>query len=1005
MIFSSKTKLMQCMLGILLPMMVSGQLYHSQGSSELAFRFFGLEYYPASWQASVFADDQYSGFYKEQENQFNLLSNALRLNYSAAEKMLLQFKSEYPNFRESATVDFDVANYYFNNEKYRYALKWFLRVSENQIPKLELPLYNFNKGYSLFSAKRYKQAKPFLEKVKNIKDYESDAHYYLGHIAYQLEDFDTAASEFSNISDPSQKKNLNYFQADMNFRIGRFEKAILLGKEVLKEANTPEDISEISKIIGESYFNLTQYEEAVPFLEAYKGKKGGWENTDYYQLGFAYYETGAYEKSVEQFNKIKSSKNALAQNAYYFLADCYLRINQKAAAQNAFKSASEMNFDLEVKEDAYFNYAKLSYEIGNPYQNPPQVLVDFLETYPKHSQAKLVGELLVNSYTKDGNYKAAIEILEGKNGYKNNERLERVLTLQAIKEFDNGKYRQASDLFERVLKINENNILQAYALYWLGRSEYERNQFDNALEYYKKFQKHPEFKSVEQYKRVDYDIGYVYFKLTEYTSALESYLRFNVQNSSYEVSYQRDTFLRMGDCSFALKKYWPAMEYYNTAIAFNERDGAYPIFQKAMCYGFVDRNLKKIETLLDLSENYAKDPLLDDTLFELASAYSREGNTQNAIQAYNTLINGFMNSPYLAEAALNKGLILYNTEKYNQAREVLEEVAIKYKRYAVAQQAVRTLREIAIDQGTVASFSKWVRSEKLTTFTDIELEKTAFTSAENRFLEGNLNSAEKLMKEYLEAYPEGTFYLAATYYLAEILYEKQDYENAIPAYSNLTQGSVNNYSEKALVRLISLLKNKEQIVQAIPYMEKLDTIASFSENRRFALFNLMQAYYLVPDYPKTLKLTERVLNIPNLEQSIQWDALTIKAKSSLALNDSLTAESTYKILETAPLSSTAAEAIYFRAFKLYKNKKYEESNSLIDKIAQLGGSTGVWNVKALLLLAKNYFELEDTFQAVFVLESIIKNFDGYPEQIEESKSLLEIYKNNSETTNPSANEN
>ena len=48
-----------------------------------------------------------------------LESSKIRLNYSAAEKMLLQFKSEYPNFRESATVDFDVANYYFNNEKYR----------------------------------------------------------------------------------------------------------------------------------------------------------------------------------------------------------------------------------------------------------------------------------------------------------------------------------------------------------------------------------------------------------------------------------------------------------------------------------------------------------------------------------------------------------------------------------------------------------------------------------------------------------------------------------------------------------------------------------------------------------------------------------------------------------------------------------------------------------------------------------------------------------------------
>ena len=92
----------------------------------------------------------------------------LRLNYSGAEKMLIQFKRNI-QASENQQVDFDVANYYFNNEKYRYALNGFLRVSENEVPKLELPLYNFNKGYTLFSAKRYKQAKPYLEKVKNIK--------------------------------------------------------------------------------------------------------------------------------------------------------------------------------------------------------------------------------------------------------------------------------------------------------------------------------------------------------------------------------------------------------------------------------------------------------------------------------------------------------------------------------------------------------------------------------------------------------------------------------------------------------------------------------------------------------------------------------------------------------------------------------------------------------------------------------------------------------------------
>ena len=421
-----------------------GQLYDSQMVPENAVHYFGLGYFPSSWQTNLFLNDAYASSELKQRIEFSTLSNALRLNYVGTEKMLSQFKADYPNSPETSTIDFDVANYYFNNEKYRYALKWFMRVSENQVPKVNLPEYNFNKGYTLFSAKRYKQAKPYLEKVKNNKVFESDAHYYLGHIAYQLEDFDEAEKQFSNISDPNQKANLSYFQADMNFRLGRFNKAIELGKPFLAKA-TEDELSEISKIIGESFFNIESYIEAVPYLEAYRGKKGTWENIDFYQLGYAYYMQRNYEKAIGQFNKIIGKKNSLAQNAYYYLADCYLKTNQKAAAQNAFKSASRMNFDPIIKEDAFLNYAKLSYEVGNPYEEPPKVLLDFLEAYSKNEQAELIGELLINSYTKSGNYAAAIDILEGKNGYKNNETLQRVLVLKAIEDFKIG-------LFSKVVK-------------------------------------------------------------------------------------------------------------------------------------------------------------------------------------------------------------------------------------------------------------------------------------------------------------------------------------------------------------------------------------------------------------------------------------------------------------------------------------------------------------------------------------------------------------------------
>lgn len=972
------------------PVLLQAQLYDSPQETELSDHFFGLDYFPASWQSSVFEEDFEGLRFQQQKVEFNKLSNALRLNYSGAEKMLSQFKEDYPNSIASENIDLDVANYYFSNEKYRYALKWYNTISEKQVSKKDLPEYNFNKGYSLFSARNYKKAKPYLEKVKDNKIYESDAHYYLGHIAYQLEDFDSALSSFRNISDPTQKENLSYFQADMNFRLGRFKQAIDLAKGVLNSATSAER-SELSKIIGESYFNLKNYAEAIPYLEAYEGKRGTWENSDYYQLGYAYFKQKNYDKAISQFNKIIGKKNELAQNAYYSLAECYLQTNQKTAALNAFKSASKLNFNPVIKEDAFLNYAKLSYDIGNPYEEVPKVLVSFLESYPKNEQVELVGELLVNSYTKSRNYAAALEILENKTGYKNNENLQQVLMLNAIQEYESRRFSQASALFKRGLKIRASKLIEAYGLYWYARSQYERNLFDEALELFKKFRKHPERTQVASFYRLQYDIGYVYFKLGEYEYALKAFEDFNQSNSTQSVSYQRDTYLRLGDCQFALKKYWPAMEHYNTSIALNPKQGAYASFQKGISYGFVDRNPKKIETLKAFLDTYPKDPLLDDVLFELASAYSRDGANEEAKQTYDQLLNSFKNSPYLAQAALNKGLILYNEEQYAAAKTVLEEVAITYKRYAVGEQALRTLKEIAVDQGAVTNFTSWLRSQKLETFTDVELEKTAFTAAERQFIEGNTNTALKLFEEYLEVYAEGAFSKVASYYLAELYFEKERFDEALLAYESLIQENVSNYTEKALTRVITILKNKDKQIDAIPYLEQLVAIASFKENKRFATLNLMQAYYAKEEFEKSRELAEAVLALPELEAALQQDALKVKARSALALYDSLTAATAYKQLEKSPQPLIASEALYFSADRLYRSKDYKASNERIAKIAANSGQSGVWNAKALLLLAKNYYALEDAFQAIFVLESLVENFASYPAVIAEAKELITKY--------------
>ena len=211
---------------------------------------------------------------------------------------------------------------------------------------------------------------------------------------------------------------MGYFQADMNFKLGNFQKAIDLGLEQMPKSRGI-DKSELSKIIGESYFNLKQYDKAIPYLEDYNGKKGKWNNTDYYQLGYAYYQQKDYEKAISQFNKIIGGNDAVAQNAYYHLAECYLNTGKKNQALTAFKTASEMDFDLKIQEDAYLNYAKLSYEIGNSFKSTPEVLQAYLTKYPNSSYKQEINNLLISSYITSKNYKDALVLLEKKNLLKN----------------------------------------------------------------------------------------------------------------------------------------------------------------------------------------------------------------------------------------------------------------------------------------------------------------------------------------------------------------------------------------------------------------------------------------------------------------------------------------------------------------------------------------------------------------------------------------------------------
>ena len=81
-------------------------------------------------------------------------------------------------------------------------------------------------------------ASKHLSRVENSAEYGSQAKYYIGFMAYEGDDYERASEYFDQVSDNEKyQEDLSYYQADLNFKLGNFEKAIALAKEQLPKSN------------------------------------------------------------------------------------------------------------------------------------------------------------------------------------------------------------------------------------------------------------------------------------------------------------------------------------------------------------------------------------------------------------------------------------------------------------------------------------------------------------------------------------------------------------------------------------------------------------------------------------------------------------------------------------------------------------------------------------------------------------------------------------------------
>jgi len=922
---------------------------------------------------------------------------AIKLDQKSADDKVLNFVKNHPYSSKKQRIYLNIGNYYFVNRKASHALKWYQKVNPKLLSVDDQDELNYKMGYTLLAANYLADAKEKFSTLLGNPTFGNDARYFYGYISYKQENYGEAEDNLTELAeDETYKSKANYYLLDMAFKAGKFDKAAAIGEKIFATAEKKQK-SDIAKVVGESYFNLGEYEKAIPYLLKYEGKKGKWNNTDYYYLGYAYYKKGDYDTAIQNFNKIIGGDNKTAQNAYYHLGECYLKADKKTEALNAFKNAGEMNFEQKITEDADLNYAKLSYEEGNPYKSVPEVLKDYLAKYPESENTQEINQLLITSYLHQQDYQGAIDYLQQNKSPENNILANEVSLYRGIQLFNEPKLQKALPHFLIAADANDP-IIKNKALYWMAETDYLLGKYKSAL---------TEFMSVnnndiEEAKTLNYNIGYTNFKLKDYNNAITYYLKFLDQKTD-DNDLNDDAANRLGDSYFATKNYTEAIIAYSNVIDQGGVGADYAQYQKAMSYGLSGKKEEKIKDLDNLINNYSTSNLVDDALFQKASTYTALNKKTEANETYDELLNKHSQSSYVPNVLLKQGLLFYSKGQNKEALAKFKTIVSQYPNSSEAKQAVSNVRNVYIEISRVDLYADWVKDIDFINITDRDIDNTTYEAAENKFLDNNTNKAISEFNKYLKEFPNGFHALKAHFYLAQSYIKSDEIEEAIPHYKYVVDQERSEYSEESLTQLSLIHLEYEDWDLAMPLLSRLETEANYPQNKIFAQSNLMKGYYENENYEKANNYAEKVLTNSKIDQVVGEDARVIIARVAIKKEDFRTAEEYYNIVDKTANGELKAETLYYKAFFLNDYKSYEESNKEVQNLIANYSTYKYWGVKSYIVMAKNYYALKDAYQATYILDNVIKNFTQFKDLVEEARNELNDIKNKEAKTNESIN--
>ncbi len=896
-----------------------------------------------------------------------------------------KFLETYPVSPLRADVMMSVGDYYFNRGNYPKALEEYARVNPLALTDDRTDDMTYRIAYSYMQLGELSTAAGMFRGLQGKPRYANAARFYLGYIAYTGQDYPLALQYFRSVDTSREPgKAAPYYEAQINFAQGDYKRTLELSRSLIASGSVPQFTAECNRLAGESLYNLGQEEDALPYLWKYCAEAANPQPSAFYILGVSEYRKGNYDEAVKLLQQAISDNSAMGQSAYLFLGQAYLKRGDNNSALMAFENAYRRDFDREVRETAFYNYAVARMDGGRvPFGNSVALLESFLKEYPDSRYSADVQRYIVNGYMTDNDYESALAALDriARPSAELVKAKQRVLLVLGSREYSSGKISQAITHLTQAKRIaSADPSIARQCDLWLGDCYFTRGNYDEAATAYRDFLAAVPKSDTGNRALAYYDLGYTRFNQERYSDALTNFrdalALLNAGNTGLPATLAADCHNRMADCHYYASDFAAAAEDYNKAYSLNPAAGDYALFQLAIMKGLRKDHAGKIESIDALVSRFPSSGLIPQALLEKAESQSAIGQTDRAVSTYRQLVGKYSNTAPGRNGYLQLAITYINRGDRSKGIETYKEVITKFPTSEEARIAADDLKQIYANDGRIADFVAFINTvPNAPRYEASELEKLAFQAAENDYI--NSGATAKLTA-YVNEYADGADRAQALYYLADAAWnEGKAAEAQTYAVQVLQKHPDAEVAEDAMLIKGAAESSLGKTEIANDTYRELEGRASGSNMLREARLGLLRTANDLGKYDEVVATADKLLSSTAASSSL--DVNEIKFMRGMA-NDHLgnhsKADADWEELAKNLSDIYGAKSAYYLGASLLERGDLKKAHDVADRLISSDTPHQYWLARGFILYSDILRKQGKTFEADEYLKSLKSNYPG-----------------------------